>query len=166
MFAGLLVDFQGAVSKMVGILPIVEAFLPLAALGGTTFFGLWSASAIGNGLIERRTKKFERTTNEAVALMEEIRDRFGSVEHLSHFNDYWTSSVEEGEREDTRMLIADLKAMGLAPPSNTGTGEWHSHLNRLLPHVRRHGVRCARAERDRWYKGGSKRGGDDDPAPS
>ncbi len=54
MFAGLLVDFQGAASKMARAIPLIEALLPLIALGGVTFFGLWSIWAVPSFFWARR----------------------------------------------------------------------------------------------------------------
>ena len=44
--SGLLVDFQGAASKVSDAIPIIAAFLPLIAIGGVTFFGFWSITSV------------------------------------------------------------------------------------------------------------------------
>ena len=161
MFAGLLVDFQGAASKMLIILPIVEALLPIAALGGTTFFGLWSASAIGNSIIERRKKKFKLSTRKAAMTMTKIQARVRRYDYTNR-HDYWKLERNQEALEQTRLWMREVEELGLAPPAGPHAVGWHRHLSKLLPHVRRYGVRRARAERDRWYKGGSKRGGAND----
>ena len=43
---GLLVDFQGAATKLGNLLPIIDALLPLIALVGSICFGVWLISTI------------------------------------------------------------------------------------------------------------------------
>ena len=46
VFCGLLVDFQEAATRMSQIIPIIEALLPIVALGGTTLFGGLAVTSI------------------------------------------------------------------------------------------------------------------------
>ena len=46
VFVGLLVDFQGAASKLGGVLGVMEGFLPMVAIGGSVFFGGWTMATV------------------------------------------------------------------------------------------------------------------------
>ena len=46
VFLSLLLDFQEAATKVSEITPLIEAFLPLVAVGGVTYFGLQSVAHI------------------------------------------------------------------------------------------------------------------------
>ena len=62
---GLLVDFQGAAAQVANAIPAISAFVPLIAIGGTTFFSLWFLSIAAVWIWNRRpSHKFSACSSE------------------------------------------------------------------------------------------------------
>ena len=67
MSAGLLVDFEGAAEKVKAMWPLVEALLPIFALGGTIAASIWLAGTIWEWWPSRQRKLKDVTALQALA---------------------------------------------------------------------------------------------------
>ena len=113
MFAGLLVDYQGAMSKVAAAIPVVAAFLPLLAIGGTTFFGLWSITSIWTFFWSRRpAARFGRLYHTVV----QSRD---AAKFAMETAPRWTPDIQTnpGLYADLRQLSDILRRLGIECPS-------------------------------------------------
>ncbi len=64
---------------------------------------------------------------------------------------YFSNLDNEEEKMHTRLLMRELDKIGLAPPAQTETNQWYSHLSKLIPHVMMYGIERSREEAKSWY---------------
>ena len=99
VFTGLLVNFQGAMAQVANAIPAISAFIPLIALGGTTFFSLWALSIAAVWIWNRMpSHKFGACSSEVNECLQLVH---GAIRYWPYNNpggDPWPRLIELSKR--------------------------------------------------------------------
>lgn len=133
-FAGLLVDFQGAASKVGAMWPFVDALLPIIALAGATGGSIWLAGTIWDWS-RRKTYRFQ-------ALAPNLCRLAGLVSNPHH------------DRE-IRAIAFSLRELGIPVPDDDSEPETWERFLEDVSNLASHG-QLRRARRVRSF--GDERG--------
>lgn len=133
-FFGLLVDFAGAMSVLKAMWPVIEALLPVIALGGAAGGSVWLAGTIW-GLRERlpaRQKKAKEVATFSAMTQDLYRlSRLASNPH---------------HRQEIRALAYHLNEIGISTPDRDEIGSEEGPWEMFLEEV---GHRAARGQLER-----------------
>ena len=155
IFITLLVDSEGAASRLSEMMPWLSAFLPLIAVGGTAFFSVcaviwtwsWSTGLRKTALAQRRDKA-NWEVRVVVNDLHIIRNRIEQAGHRFSLNRLGTTDEEHHE---ALMLMREIGERGLGLLESSNLSAWVQHINWILPRIQRYGLEQAKAERDKMY---------------
>ena len=146
-FFGLLVDFQGATTKVLNALPVLQALLPIVILGGTIFFGLHAIGTVPRfcySFIHSRlpgVRWGEENYVEIRTLAERLDREYNPLGQVVLTPGIFAALSDFSGRMHQKYA---LKCPYVTRDSQECIGEWLLFLSNLSPYAATHNLKGAR----------------------